>query len=157
MRDDFNQRGILPAAKLIDARPGSIVEVAGLVLVRQRPGTATGIIFATLEDEGGIVNVVIWPRVFEANRQLVLGSRLMAVRGEVQREGLVIHVIARSFTNHTPHLMALANGQSIIPQATRADEVKTGSRPDPRQYTARRRMELDAEARAALPSGRNFH
>jgi error-prone DNA polymerase len=157
MRDDFNQRGILPAAKLIDARPGSIVEVAGLVLVRQRPGTATGIIFATLEDEGGIVNVVIWPRVFEANRQLVLGSRLMAVRGEVQREGLVIHVIARSFTNHTPHLMALANGHSIIPQATRADEVKTGSRPDPRQYTARRRMELDAEARAALPSGRNFH
>src|SRR5690606_39524311 len=89
------------------------IEVAGLVLVRQRPGTASGVIFATLEDETGIANVVIWPKVFEANRKVVLGARLLAVRGQLQREGLVIHIIAEQLSDLTSHLLDLAHGLDI--------------------------------------------
>ncbi len=85
------------------ATPGRFIEVAGLVLVRQRPGTASGVIFATLEDETGIANVVIWPKVFEAYRRTVLASRMLAVRGQLQREGLVIHIIAKEMVDMTPH------------------------------------------------------
>ena len=68
--------------------------MAGLVLVRQRPGTAKGVIFLTLEDETGIVNVVVWPKVFEKNRRTVMTAQFLEVRGRIEREGLVIHVIA---------------------------------------------------------------
>jgi len=145
LRQNLVRRGIIAAAELVKTPAGAIVEVAGLVLVRQRPGTASGIIFMTLEDETGIVNIVVWNRVFDNNRLTVLGSRLIAVRGEVQREGQVVHVIARAFTDFTPDLMALARGEEPI-------AIGENTRP-----ARRRRMELDAEARAALPSGRNFH
>src|SRR3546814_19624491 len=68
-------------------KPGILVRVAGLVLVRQRPGDS-GVIFATLEDETGIANVIIWPAVFERFRAAVLKSSLLAVKGRLQREGL---------------------------------------------------------------------
>jgi error-prone DNA polymerase len=136
LREKLARGGIIAAAGLAEARPGSLVEVAGLVLVRQRPGTASGLIFLTLEDETGIANIVVWNRIFEANRRTVLGARLVSVRGEVQREGLVVHVIARAFRDFTPDLMALARGEGEKPL---------------------NRLELDRAARAALPSGRNFH
>src|SRR5690606_18755043 len=104
LRTMLDRRGVRPAHTLATTRDGELVEVAGLVLVRQRPGTASGVIFATLEDETGIANIVIWNKVFETNRRVVLGSRLLAVRGQLQREGLVIHVIARTFTDLTPQL-----------------------------------------------------
>ena len=68
--------------------------MAGLVLVRQRPGTAKGVIFATLEDETGIANIVVWSHVFERFRRTVLAARLLMVSGRLQRQGLVIHVVA---------------------------------------------------------------
>ncbi len=68
------------------------------MLVRQRPGTASGVVFVTIEDEEGIANLVVWPKVFEAHRRIVMGSRLMGVRGRIQREGegdsVVIHLVA---------------------------------------------------------------
>jgi error-prone DNA polymerase len=70
------------------------VRLAGLVLVRQRPGTASGVIFATLEDETGVANIVIWPKIYERYRRIVLTSRLFGVKGRVQKEGPVVHVIA---------------------------------------------------------------
>jgi error-prone DNA polymerase len=157
MRERLNHKRVTPAHKLNDMRDGASVEVAGLVLVRQRPGTASGIIFATLEDETGVSNIVIWSRVFEANRKAVLASRVLAVRGKLQREGIVIHVIAQSFEDLTPHLLEIAAGHDLGDRVlARGDEGR--NEPPGRDEAARRREENQRRiARAALPSGRNFH
>jgi DNA polymerase III alpha subunit len=158
MRGKLDRRGTLAASELIHRRNGERVEVAGLVLVRQRPGTASGIVFATLEDETGVANIVIWNKVFEQNRPVILGSKLLAVRGKLQIEGLVIHVISESFTDLTPDLLALASGQSIGDAvAAHGDEGKTGPQPGRDQAEIRRRELAERVARAALPRGRNFH
>jgi len=116
----------------------------------------------TIEDETGIANIIVWPRIFEQNRRLVMGSRLVAVRGVLQREGLVIHVVAATFTDFTPELMRLVDGSTgaggignagLAP----ADEVRRGSRPDPRDEEVQKRLERDRQARLILPRGRNFH
>lgn len=84
----------LPAARLDEPPGGARVTVAGLVLVRQRPGTAKGVIFVTLEDETGTANVVVWPKVFERHRRAVMAGRLLRVTGRLQREAGVVHVVA---------------------------------------------------------------
>jgi error-prone DNA polymerase len=100
--------------KLVTAREmtfladGDTVRAAGIVTCRQRPGTASGVVFVTLEDETGYVNVVVWSRLVERQRRELLGSRLMGVEGKLQREGGVIHLIARKLTDHTPLLGRLA-------------------------------------------------
>ena len=76
--------------------------VAGLVLVRQRPGTAKGVIFMTLEDETGVANVIVWPKAFERLRAIVLGARFVAVTGKLQNEQGVIHVVADRMEDLTP-------------------------------------------------------
>ena len=73
---------------------GVRVTVAGLVLLRQRPGTAKGVIFVTLEDETGVCNVVVWAKVYERFRRAVIAGRLLRVTGRVQREAGVVHVVA---------------------------------------------------------------
>ncbi|MEO5972205.1 MAG: OB-fold nucleic acid binding domain-containing protein, partial [Sphingomicrobium sp.] len=85
------------------------VSLAGLVLIRQRPGSAKGVCFITLEDESGIANLVIWPDVFEAQRTIVMGARLMAVRGVVQKDEAVIHVVARRLEDDTALLWRLSD------------------------------------------------
>ena len=130
MRTRLASQGIVPSGQLPDAIPGRLVTVAGLVLVRQRPGTASGVIFATLEDETGIANIVIWPKVFEANRRAVLGSRMLAVRGQLQREGLVIHIIARELIDMTPMLLDLAAGRIWATGCWRA-AMRSGRDPHP--------------------------
>ncbi|HTJ57863.1 MAG TPA: error-prone DNA polymerase [Devosiaceae bacterium] len=161
LRESLTRRGIVSTEKLINARPGAIIETAGLVLVRQRPGTANNVIFATLEDETGVANIIVWDRVFQANRRAVLGSRLLAVRGQLQKEGLVVHLVAQKFTDLTPDLLALANGHDLGDAVlARADEGRTGPPPpfDRREESERLRREaMDRQARAALPAGRNFH
>jgi error-prone DNA polymerase len=92
----------------------SIVTVAGLVLVRQRPGTAQGVVFMTLEDETDIANVIVWPKVFENNRRTVMTARFLAVRGRLQRAGLVIHVVAESFTDLSAMLPWLREGGDLF-------------------------------------------
>jgi len=94
LRARLAARGILRNAALSETADGTRVQVSGLVLVRQRPGTASGVIFATLEDETGIANAIIWPAVFEQYRRTLLTARLLAVHGRLQKEGLVKHVIA---------------------------------------------------------------
>ncbi len=108
LREDLNERGAIPASALPGVAAGRRISVCGLVLVRQRPGTAKGVIFATLEDETGVANVVIWPPVFERYRRVALGARLLCVTGDVQREGIVIHVIAERLIDLTPMLARLA-------------------------------------------------
>ena len=159
MRTALDRRGIVRCADLERHRNGQRVEVAGLVLVRQRPGTATGVVFATLEDETGIANVVIWSTAFEKHRHVILSSRMMAVRGRLQIEGRVIHVVAESFTNMTDDLVALAGGKSFGDAAlARGDEGRSGDAPPFYDVPRIREEEAMARAaRAALPKGRNFH
>ncbi len=88
-------------------RSSGKISVAGLVTVRQRPGSARGVIFLTLEDESGIANIVVWPDLFERCRPAVLTGKLLRIDGQIQREGLVIHVTAERITDLTATLRLL--------------------------------------------------
>ncbi len=94
-------RGALAAEAMARARDGDRAAMAGLVLVRQRPGSARGVIFMTLEDESGVVNVVVWPNILERYRRAILGGRLVLVRGRVQRAGEIVHLVAARFDDLT--------------------------------------------------------
>ena len=83
-----------PAEDLRTTPNGAWLSVARLVITRQRPGTASGVIFLTLEDQGAVSNIVVWPKVFEKYRKSVMAGRLLRIRGRLQREGSVTHVIA---------------------------------------------------------------
>jgi error-prone DNA polymerase len=98
-----------------DLPQDSLVTVAGLVLIRQRPGTAKGVIFMTLEDETGIANIIVWPKTFARNRRVVMTSRFLAVRGRLQRAGLVVHVVAEGFVDLTAELRRLRDGDLLAP------------------------------------------
>jgi error-prone DNA polymerase len=157
MRQDLDRRGIVRCADLGKYRDGQRIEVAGLVLVRQRPGTASGIVFATLEDETGIANIVIWSKVFDAQRRTILASRMMSVRGKLQIEGLVIHVVSEQFTDLTGNLVALADGQALGDSLlARADEGTLDVIPNHDLPRLKHEETAQRQARAALPRGRNF-
>jgi error-prone DNA polymerase len=119
LRMSLAERGILPCAALArsNAPLTPRVTVAGLVLMRQRPGTAKGVIFMTIEDETGAANVIIWPKLFEKQRAEVLGSRLVAVTGDVQRESGVIHLIARKVEDISDDLRKIERARAATPKA----------------------------------------
>jgi error-prone DNA polymerase len=94
-RDRINAWGVTSAAELVNRRNGILVRVAGCVIVRQRPGTAKGIVFLSVEDETGIFNVIVMPDVFEANRMTIVRSPYLLVEGPLQKYEGVIHVQAR--------------------------------------------------------------
>ncbi|MCJ2050067.1 error-prone DNA polymerase [Methylobacterium sp. J-070] len=127
--------GAIPARAHLDpALPqGARVTVAGLVLIRQRPGTAKGVVFLTLEDETGIANVIVWKAVFEANRRAAMQARFLAVRGRVQRADGVVHLVAEGFRDLTESLRDLrAAGMRLPPETT-----DFGTPPDRRVYPSR--------------------
>ncbi|MEM6538696.1 MAG: OB-fold nucleic acid binding domain-containing protein, partial [Pseudomonadota bacterium] len=159
LRRTLDRRRFVANEALRTIRDRMRVRVAGLVLVRQRPGTASGVIFATLEDETGVANVVIWPRVFERFRKVVLGARFMAVEGKVQREGEVIHVVADRLEDLTPMLSTLSEDYGETAEAyARADEFRHGGeRADPRVATLDKRQARDARVRSIIPKSRDFH
>lgn len=139
LRDELAGRGFATARDLATRPADRMVEIAGLVLVRQRPGTAKGVIFMTLEDETGPANVIVWARTFERFRRAVLGARLLAVRGRLQRQDGVIHVVARSMTDLSVRLDQLADSAPAtvpVPLA-RADEFRS-PRADPRARAVRK-------------------
>ena len=125
LRGLYNTQRIIPAKALFDCRHGDKVIVAGVVLVRQRPGTAKGVVFMTIEDESGVANIVVWKKLRDIYRKEVMQARLVAVEGIVQRAGAVIHVVARSLVDRTSDLSLLAeNGiADFIAPLARADEV----------------------------------
>ena len=104
LRARLDRYRYLQAERLPDLMTGSNVCVAGLVITKQRPGTASGVTFVTLEDETGHINLIIWKQVAEQHRAALLNARLMGIRGELQIEGEVIHVIARQLIDHTEML-----------------------------------------------------
>ncbi len=107
LRDELEAEGVTAAADLAHVKPGARITVAGLVTIRQRPATAKGIIFVTLEDETGVINLVVRPPVFERHSRPLLAAVLLAASGRVEREGLVIHLIAHSLEDRSPDLRAL--------------------------------------------------
>ena len=124
MRARLTARGILRSDELRSVKNGERVTVAGLVLVRQRPGTAGGVIFMTLEDETGVANVIVWPKVFERLRAIVLGARFVAVTGKLQSEQGVIHIVAERMNDLTPMLGLLSESGHTIGALAHADEVR---------------------------------
>ncbi|MDX2264781.1 MAG: error-prone DNA polymerase [Hyphomicrobiales bacterium] len=155
LRQTFADKGYVPAKQLAIMDNDQIVQVSGIVLVRQRPGSAKGVVFATVEDETGVANIIIWPKVFEHFRRVVLGSRLLGVRGKLQKQSGVIHVVATSLVDLSPHLESLS---AAVPSSgdflANADEVRRPVNEDQRLH--RRRRIVTAEAKV-LPKGRNFH
>ncbi len=123
----------------MDARDGRWLEAAGIVLVRQRPGSAKGVMFITLEDETGIANLVVWPKVFEKNRRIILSAGMIAVRGRVQREGEVVHLVAQRLTDLSAELASVGDRDAAFPLPHgRGDEFHHGSpTPDPRGPAAK--------------------
>jgi error-prone DNA polymerase len=115
-RERLAKLGVIENAKLRgeDLGQESRVTVAGLVLVRQRPGTAKGVIFMTLEDETDITNIIVWPKAFEKNRRTVMTARFLAVRGRLQRAGLVIHIVAERFIDLSAELPWLREGGDLF-------------------------------------------
>ncbi|MEL6919737.1 MAG: error-prone DNA polymerase [Pseudomonadota bacterium] len=170
----MRHRNIITHERLDDVAQNRRVTVAGLVLVRQRPGSAKGVIFATLEDETGVSNIIIWPKVFEKFRPLVLGARLISVTGRVQSESGVIHVVADTIEDLTPWMDDIEDPDFGNHGLDRADEVRSPTMDSreavkPRSRLARLLREMPdlkddylAAKRAnlvrnVLPKGRNFH
>jgi error-prone DNA polymerase len=152
LRRDFEREGVLSATQVAAAKNGSIVRTAGVVLIRQRPGKGNAI-FITLEDEGGVVNILLWARHFERYRRAVMASRLMLAEGEVQRskEG-VIHLMATRIVDRTAMLDTLGSDRRFEPDVCRADEVRHPQLP--RGYSAKHGHPRDVRI---LPKSRDFH
>jgi error-prone DNA polymerase len=106
-RGALNALGCVRAADLKTLADGRRVVIGGLVLIRQRPGTAKGVVFVTLEDETGSANAVVWADVFAANRRTVMSASFLVVHGRLQKAGEVIHVVAERFTDLSPRLSEL--------------------------------------------------
>ena len=124
LRADLDARGILRNEALRERKSGAWVRVSGLITVRQRPGSARGVIFMTIEDETAIANVIVWSRTFERFRPIVLGARYLAVSGKMQEECGVIHVVADRIEDLTPLLARLADSAATIDGLARCDEVR---------------------------------
>jgi len=108
LRTQLARRRLVTSAAIAQAPHGRIVRTAGIVIGRQRPDTASGVVFVTLEDETGATNVIVWRDLGDRQRRELLGSKLLAVYGQVEREGAVVHVIAGRLVDLSPLLGALA-------------------------------------------------
>jgi len=128
LRGDLRQKGVVSCQAAMDARDGRWLEAAGIVLVRQRPGSAKGVMFITLEDETGIANLVVWPKVFERFRRTILSAGMVSVRGRIQREGEVVHLVAQRLTDLSAELAGIGQRDRPFPLPHgRGDEFHHGS------------------------------
>jgi error-prone DNA polymerase len=133
LRAELDARKMVTCGDLLNLKDGRWINLAGIVLIRQKPGSAKGVMFITLEDETGVANLVVWPNLFEKHRQVVLGARMMGVRGQVQREGDVIHVVAQRLDDLSDLLGSVAGRDDGLPfPVSRADAIKHGGGPDHR-------------------------
>jgi len=142
LRSEFQRRRISSCADAVASRDRRWVDVAGLVLVRQRPGSAKGVMFMTIEDETGVANLVIWQAVFEKFRRVVLGAGLIGVKGRVQREGEVIHIVAQHLTDLSAELASVGSRDAAFPLPHgRGDAFyHSPSSPDPRDLPKARNL-----------------
>ena len=121
LREDLARRRIVSCAEAMAARDRRWLEAAGIVLVRQRPGSANGVMFVTLEDETGIANLVVWQKVFERYRRVILSSSMIAVRGRVQREGEVVHLVAHRIGDLSRDLASVGQREMATAERERSE------------------------------------
>ena len=134
LRDSLQARGYLACEALRTAPNGSRISIAGLVLVRQMPGSAKGVMFITLEDESANANLIVWPSVFEENRRAILGASLLGCRGKVQRANGVIHLIVESTMDLTSDLRTVSGlEEPFLIVAGRGDEARHSGGGDSRE------------------------
>ncbi|GGE07864.1 error-prone DNA polymerase [Rhizobium anhuiense] len=166
LRRDLQERNIVTCSEAMNARDGRWLMTAGLVLVRQMPGSAKGVMFITIEDETGPANLVVWPSLFEKRRRIVLGSSMMAINGRIQREGDVVHLVAQQLFDLSGDLSGLADRDSEFKLPTgRGDEFAHGSpgspdsrdRPKPVPPHPRDIFVRDLHIDTLKVKGRNFH
>jgi hypothetical protein len=122
LRDTYAALGAITAAETLKVRDGAPCAMAGVVLVRQMPGSAKGVVFMTLEDETGVVNTVVWPTVFEAHRPIAMGARLVLARGRIQRSDNVTHLVVDTLVDRSGDLATLSEAK-FDPPFARSDEV----------------------------------
>jgi error-prone DNA polymerase len=148
LREHYAGRKFVTADRLKTIRDGRRLSIAGLVLIRQRPGSAKGVVFITIEDETGVANLVIWPDVFGKQRKIVMGARLMAVHGIVQHDedSDVIHVVAQRLEDHS-HMLRHLSDETMPSTLSQSDAA--GSWRAPAQRHPR-----DVEI---IPKSRDFH
>ncbi|MBB3429048.1 error-prone DNA polymerase [Rhizobium sp. BK312] len=145
LRKDLAARNIVTCEEAMAARDGRWLMAAGLVLVRQKPGSAKGVMFLTVEDETGPANVVVWPTLFDRRRQVILGSSMMAINGRIQREGEVVHLVAQQLFDLTGDLFGLADRDEAFKLPTgRGDEFAHGAPeiPDSRERAVMKVREI---------------
>jgi error-prone DNA polymerase len=151
VRQELDSLRVIPTKALEQAREGEIVKVAGLILVRQRPGTAGGICFVTIEDETGTANLVVFQKLFDKYRKEILQSTLLMVEGRLQREGEVIHVIVKRCFNYSGLLRKLTSGsEGTFSKVSRSDE--TTALVSMNKYA----QEKEVVQGKIFPDGRNF-
>jgi error-prone DNA polymerase len=151
LRDDLDERGFIRAADLRGRRNRTPVSVAGVVLIRQRPGSAKGVVFITLEDETGVANLVIWPDTMERYRKVVMGARLIEVRGRLEYDEDVLHVIAIHLSDATHRLHSLSE-DLLAPPVAHGDHVG----PHPSALPEHFRQGHPRDVRV-IPNSRDFH
>ena len=134
LRPELNRMRIVRCADLQSIRDGRNVEVAGVILVRQRPGSAKGVLFVTIEDETGVAQGILWPNKFEIYRRQIMSASMIAMRGRLQKEGEVIHIICDRIIDHDPMLRSIGRTDfTVLPG--RGDGATHGGGPDPRDPT----------------------
>jgi error-prone DNA polymerase len=171
LRTELVRQGVTRSVDLLTVPNGRSVTIAGLVLVRQRPGSSKGVIFMTIEDETGVANAIVWPKIFEQYRPVVMGARLVKIRGRLQSQSGVIHTVMEHIEDLTP-MLGLLQKEARNLGSPRSDEAL---RPGGGSYRPVRSSNEDAswrrgmieEARPAsgqeanpeevMPKGRNFH
>ena len=146
LREYYAGRGFVAADSLKSLKNGRRVSLAGLVLIRQRPGSAKGVCFITLEDESGIANLVVWPDVFYAQRKVVMGARLMVVHGVIQRDEDIIHVVAQRLEDGTAMLRAISD--EAMPSTLSAGDAAGSWRPP---------VAVHPRNVSVIPKSRDFH
>ncbi len=176
LRDALGKAGVTRNVDLLRIANGRRVIIAGLVLVRQQPGSAKGVIFMTLEDETGVANAIVWKKVFEKYRAVVMGARLVKIYGKLQSQSGVIHTVVEHIEDMTPLLGILQRERKRFGVSERSDEVLRGTQ-DPRQRKEADTLARDdllrriverksphrardgdiAETASVMPRGRNFH
>jgi error-prone DNA polymerase len=179
LRPQFAADGVTSCADLRKAKDGTRVSLAGVILVRQRPGTAKGVVFMTLEDETGVANAVVWPQMLERYRKVVMGARLILIRGRIQRHEDIIHLVAEYLEDRSPwlarlaeeslpaageFLLAASDSPSGLRRAEAASAAQAGSRPEAAGSPAtseksRPEAAIRTHPRNAriIPKSRDFH
>ncbi|GGZ32475.1 error-prone DNA polymerase 1 [Asticcacaulis endophyticus] len=146
LRYDYVKRGFLTCKAANEANDTRYVQVAGMVMVRQRPGSANGVTFITLEDETGIINAIVWEKTFDLHRSIVMSAKMLLISGQIQREGDVVHLVARSLADLSADLSSIGERDTPFPLPHgRGDEFHHGG------------SGQDSRVRAKSPPSRDAH